>query len=141
MKTAIITGASGGIGGETAVALARKGYFVVVNFCRNRQKAEETVLKIQKEGGSAMAICADISRYTEVERMVRQTLDMTGGIDVLVNNAGISLKGLVQEMSEEDFDSLFAVNVKGLFCAPRRFCPLCCKNRAVVLLISRRCGE
>lgn len=114
-KTAIVTGASRGIGREIAKALAREGAFVVVNYHGSADKAEETVQEIRKNGGKAEAYPCDVSDFHASEEMVKHILKEYGKVDILINNAGITRDGLLMRMSEEDFDRVLAINLKGSF--------------------------
>lgn len=114
-KTAIVTGAAKGIGREIALALAREGAYVAVNYNGSAGKAEETVRKIREAGGKAEAFRCDVSDFTASEEMVKQILAKRGQVDILVNNAGITRDGLIMRMSEEDFDRVVDVNLKGCF--------------------------
>ncbi|WP_054026375.1 SDR family oxidoreductase [Bacillus sp. FJAT-28004] len=116
-KVALVTGASRGIGREIAEKLASHGAKVVVNFASNPSKAEEVVNGINRLGGEAIAIQADISIVAEVEVMFSKTLEAFGQVDILVNNAGIMITKPIANMTEEDFDKQFAINVKGTFFA------------------------
>ncbi|OME81437.1 3-ketoacyl-ACP reductase [Paenibacillus sp. FSL A5-0031] len=116
-KVALVTGASRGIGREIAEQLAGKGAKVVVNFTSSPGKAEEVVNGIKRLGGEAIAIQADISIVAEVEAMFSKTIEAFGQIDILVNNAGIMITKPIANMTEEDFDKQFAINVKGTFFA------------------------
>lgn len=115
VKTAIVTGAAKGIGREIALALAREGAYVAVNYNGSAGKAEETVRKIREAGGKAEAFRCDVSDFTASEEMVKQILAKRGQVDILVNNAGITRDGLIMRMSEEDFDRVVDVNIKGCF--------------------------
>lgn len=114
-KTAIVTGAAKGIGREIALALAREGAYVAINYNGSAGKAEETVRKIREAGGKAEAFRCDVSDFTASEEMVKQILAKRGQVDILVNNAGITRDGLIMRMSEEDFDRVVDVNLKGCF--------------------------
>lgn len=116
-KVALVTGASRGIGREIAEKLAQNGAKVVVNFASSPNKAEEVVNGIKQSGGDAIAIQADISKVAEVEMLFQKTLEAYGQIDILVNNAGIMITKPIAQVTEEDFDSQFAINVKGTFFA------------------------
>jgi 3-oxoacyl-[acyl-carrier protein] reductase len=114
-KVAIVTGASRGIGKAIAVALAKKGAVVVINYSRNRQKAEE-VLKICRNFSDAMIVRADVRRRDEVRKMVQDVVEKYGRIDILVNNAGILGKNASPvEISDEEWDEVIDVNLKGAF--------------------------
>ncbi|BAY35126.1 short-chain dehydrogenase/reductase SDR (plasmid) [Nostoc carneum NIES-2107] len=116
-KVAIITGASRGIGKAIALKLASKGASVVVNYAGNTAKAEEVVAEITQHGGQAIAIQADISQVAEIERLFAQAIAKFGKVDILVNNAGSIVYKPITEITEADFDKIFAVNVKGTFFA------------------------
>jgi len=116
-KVAVVTGASRGIGREIAELLADQGAKVVVNYTSSPGKAEEVVAGIKEKGGDAVAVQADVSKVADVEKLFRQTLDVYGRVDILVNNAGVMTTKLLADITEEDFDRQFAVNVKGTFFA------------------------
>ncbi|RED54909.1 SDR family oxidoreductase [Cohnella lupini] len=116
-KVALVTGASRGIGREIAEVLARNGAKVVVNYTSSPDKAEEVVSGIKNEGGEALAVQADISRVAEVEMLFKKTLEAFGQVDILVNNAGIMITKPISNVTEEDFDRQFAINVKGTYFA------------------------
>lgn len=114
-KVAIVTGASRGIGKAIVLQLAAEGARVVVNYTSSPEKAEAVVHAITEENGEAVAIQADISKLDEVERLFSETLQAFEKIDILVNNAGIMINKPILEATEEDFDKIFAVNVKGTY--------------------------
>ncbi|MEH2249701.1 SDR family oxidoreductase [Nostoc sp.] len=114
-KVAIITGASRGIGRAIALKLAGNGASVVVNYARNAGKAQEVVAEIEKLGVKAIAIQADVSKVPDIQRLFEQTLEHFGKLDILVNNAGIIFYKLISQVTEEDFDKIFAINVKGTY--------------------------
>jgi 3-oxoacyl-[acyl-carrier protein] reductase len=114
-KVALVTGASRGLGREVAEELARHGAKVVINYASNPGKAEEVVAGIKQSSGEAIAIQADISRVSEVEMLFQKTLEAHGQIDILINNAGIMINKPIAEVTEVDFDKLFAINVKGTY--------------------------
>ena len=114
MKTAIITGASRGIGRAEAIQLARDGFSVCINCLERMDLAQELSEKLQKEGCSAMAFQADVSMKNEVDAMVEAVHARFGPVDVLVNNAGIAEQCQIQDIREELWDKIFAVNVKGV---------------------------
>lgn len=116
-KVALVTGSSRGIGKTIAEELALNGAKVIVNYAGNSEKAAEVVAGIIKQGGEAMAIQADISRIVEVERLFQSAIKAYGQIDILVNNAGIMITKPITAITEEDFDQIFAVNVKGTYFA------------------------
>ncbi len=120
-RVAVVTGASRGIGRAIAEAFAKNGALVVVHFGQNNMAANETVSAIESIGGAAFAIQADLASPDEIQRFYH-TLDQqvtartgTEGFDILVNNAGIASPASYREMTADQFDYLFAVNVRGAF--------------------------
>ncbi|WFR58411.1 3-oxoacyl-[acyl-carrier-protein] reductase [Anaerocolumna sp. AGMB13025] len=114
-KVAIVTGASRGIGRAIALTLARYGAKVVVNYCGSKEKAEEVVELIKKDGGSGAAYQADISDFLAVQQMFADVVKEFGRVDILVNNAGITRDNLILKMTEEEFDTVIDTNLKGVF--------------------------
>lgn len=114
-KTAFVTGASRGIGRAIACALAREGYAVGINYLKEKEKAEEVVNTLRAEGFSAMAVQADVADRAAITAAIRAVEAEFGGIDVLVNNAGISEQHLFQDVSDEFWHRVFSVNVDGAF--------------------------
>lgn len=112
-KSALITGASRGIGRAVAAALARKGWPVCVNFLERRDAAEELVSQLRGAGFAAMAVQADVADRRAVEDMVRAASEALGPVELLVNNAGISHQGLFQDVDDTLWDRLLAVNLTG----------------------------
>ena len=119
-RTAIITGASGGIGRAVALRLARDGFAVVVNYAGNTAKAEGVVNEIKSAGGHAIAVQADVANAAEVERLFKKTLDAFGRIDVVVNSAGIMPLGRIADGDIEVFDKVIATNLRGAFLVLRQ---------------------
>jgi 3-oxoacyl-[acyl-carrier protein] reductase len=118
-KAAIVTGGSRGIGRSVAIALARGGADVAVNYAGNEKAARKVVAEIKGLGGRAMPVQADMSRPDDVARLFATTVESFGKLDILVNNAGIIVTKPIQQTSEEDFDRIFSINVKGVFLALR----------------------
>jgi 3-oxoacyl-[acyl-carrier protein] reductase len=114
-KTALITGASGGIGRSVALRLARDGFAVVVNYAGSTAKAEAVVHELKSAGGQAIAVQADVANAAEVERLFKNTLDAFGRIDVVVNCAGIMPLGRIADGDMELFDKVIATNLRGTF--------------------------
>jgi 3-oxoacyl-[acyl-carrier protein] reductase len=114
-KVAIITGGSRGIGRRIAEDLAQHGAKVIVNFNSNLEQANEVVQAIKKNGGEAVTIQADISCLQELEKLYQEALKTFGRIDIVVNNAGIMITKPIEDITEADFDKLFAINVKGTY--------------------------
>ena len=114
-KIALVTGAGRGIGRAIALALAEKGMFVIVNYNGSAAKAQETVEEIRQAGGEAVSVACDVSDFNACGEMITALVKEYGHIDVLVNNAGITRDNLLMKMSEEDFDKVISVNLKGCF--------------------------
>ncbi|RWP39141.1 SDR family oxidoreductase [Mesorhizobium sp.] len=114
-RAALVTGASKGIGAEIARRLARDGFSVVVNYARGAEAAESVVREIEAEGGTAIAIQADVGDPKGVARLFDAAEQAFGGLDVLVNNAGIMKLAPFAEMDDADFDRQIAVNLGGVF--------------------------
>lgn len=110
-----MTGAGRGIGRAIALTLAECGADVVVNYSASKEAAEETVKEIEKMGRRALALQADISKEEDCERLFAQTVDAFGGVDILVNNGGITRDNLAVRMSEAEFDAVIDTNLKGAF--------------------------
>ena len=115
MASVLITGGSRGIGAAAARLFAEDGYHVAINYCRSRERAEALVRELQEKHYSAAAFRADVSDREQVERMVEDTARAFGGVDVLVNNGGIAQQKLFTDISGEEWDRMFAVNMKGMF--------------------------
>lgn len=115
IKTAIVTGGSRGIGRQTVLELARNGYAVAIVYQGNEEKANETMQMAMAEGAEAIAIKCDVASMESVTSMVNAVMEKWGRVDVLVNNAGQTADGLLMRMSEEDFDKIISVNLKGTF--------------------------
>ena len=128
-KTALVTGASRGIGRAVAVALASAGAKVAVNYAGNDTAAEETKAAIEAAGGTAILVKADIADSEAVEKMVADTVAAFGQIDILVNNAGITRDGLLMRMKNEDFDAVINTNLKGVYYTTKAVTKLMMKKR------------
>ena len=114
-KTALVTGASRGIGRAIAVRLAKDGCDVAVIYAGNKEAAEETCRMIEENGAKSLAVCCDVSDPQQCKDAVKQVMDTFGSIDVLVNNAGITRDALVLSMKEEDFQKVIDTNLNGAF--------------------------
>ncbi|MED4202616.1 3-oxoacyl-[acyl-carrier-protein] reductase [Neobacillus mesonae] len=114
-KTALVTGASRGIGREIALELARQGANVAVNFAGSEAKANEVVDEIKALGQDAFAVKCNVSDADKVAEMVKATIDHFGSLDILVNNAGITKDNLLMRMKEEEWDDVININLKGVF--------------------------
>lgn len=116
-KVAIVTGGSRGIGSAIAQRLAQDSAFVVINYGRSVDKAKEVVSAIEAGGGQALAMQADMSQIADIRRLFQETLDKFGQLDILVNNAGTSIFKPLVEVTEEEYDKVFALNARGTFFA------------------------
>jgi 3-oxoacyl-[acyl-carrier protein] reductase len=114
-KSAIVTGASRGIGRAVAKRLAKDGFAVVVNYVSNSAEAEEAVAEIKKNGGEAVAIKADVGNPADVEQLFAETLTRFGSVEVVVNNSGIMLLSPISKGDVEEFDKVIATNLRGTF--------------------------
>lgn len=114
-KVSLVTGGARGLGKSIALKLASLGSDVVINDIGGEESAMETISEIESMGRKAVYIKADISKFEEAKSLVEQSVEQLGKIDVLVNNAGITRDNLIMRMSEEDFDAVINVNLKGTF--------------------------
>lgn len=114
-KIALITGAGRGIGRAIAIALAKEGAEVVINYNGSEERAKEVKQTIGENGGKASIYKCNVSDFVACEAMIKDIVKEYGHLDILVNNAGITKDGLIMKMKEEDFDSVLNVNLKGTF--------------------------
>src|SRR6266576_285412 len=136
-KTALVTGASRGIGRASALALATAGAQVVVHYGRGANEAEAVVAEIRKAGGRADTVGADLSAPDGAHKLAKQVRAIVGDrLDILVANAGISKAATIEETTVEDFDKLFAVNVRAPFFLVQQLLPIMCKDSSIVFLSS-----
>ncbi len=128
-KVVLVTGASSGIGQAIAVEAARQGARVAVNYIGDRGQADAVVQEIAHSGGQSMAVLADVSQSDQVQKMVQATVERFGRLDVLVNNAGIEKQAPFLEKSEEEWDRVIAVDLKG---------PFLCSQAAARVMVQRQ---
>jgi 3-oxoacyl-[acyl-carrier protein] reductase len=114
-KTALVTGASRGIGRATALELARLGANVVINYRGSAEAASEVQALIAEQGGKAIAVGADVGQSAEIDRLFATTVQTFGNVDILVNNAGLTRDTLLMRMSEADWDAVLTTNLKSAF--------------------------
>jgi 3-oxoacyl-[acyl-carrier protein] reductase len=114
-KVAVVTGASRSIGRGIALALAKEGCKVLVNYSKSQAEADEVVNKILEMGGEAIAVQCDVSKREDVERMFAKAIETFGKLDILVNNAGVAKGGSILDTTDEIWDWQMAINLKGVF--------------------------
>jgi glucose 1-dehydrogenase len=120
-KTVLITGGSQGIGQGIAFRLADEGADIAVDYVGSSQSADTTVAQIQKRGRRALAVEADISSVDQIHAMMKQAVDKLGGVDILINNAGVEKHASISEATEHDYDLVLGINLKGAFFASQAF--------------------
>jgi 3-oxoacyl-[acyl-carrier protein] reductase len=136
-KTALVTGASRGIGRATAAALARAGAHVLVHYGRSSQEAESLVSEIQAKGGRAQAIRADLGTAEGATLLAKEVRSIVGDrLDVLVLNAGISKAARIADYTVEDFDNLFATNVRSPFFLVQQLLPILGEGSNIIAISS-----
>ena len=133
-SVAIVTGSGRGIGRAIALELAGAGAKVIVNYAGRVDKAEETVELIRAAGGDGLAVQADVSQATDVDRLIKTTLEHFGKINILVNNAGITRDSLLLRMKEADWDAVLATNLKGVFLCTKAVSKGMLKQRSGVIV-------
>src|ERR1700684_1650323 len=140
-KTALVTGASKGIGRATAAALAKAGAHVVVHYGRSAQEAESLVAEVRTKGGHADALSADLGTPGGASSLAKQVRSIVGDrLDVLVLNAGISKSARIADHTIEDFDHLFATNVRGPFFLVQQLLPILGEGSSIVVISSLGAG-
>ena len=128
-KCVLVTGAGRGIGKTIAIAYAKEGYQVAINYNGSEEAAKETAALCEKEGVKAKIYRCNVADFHAVEEMMKAVLTDFGSIDVLVNNSGITKDGLLLRMKEEDFDRVIQVNLKGSFNCIRHVARIMMKQR------------
>ena len=131
-KVALVTGASRGIGRAIAIRLASEGAKVAINFAGNQKAAEEVKGEIEKNGGEAILVKANVADSAAVDEMFAKVIEAFGTVDILVNNAGITRDGLLIRMKDEDFDAVIDTNLKGVFY---------CTKAAAKIMMKKRSGR
>jgi 3-oxoacyl-[acyl-carrier protein] reductase len=114
-KVALVTGSSRGVGRAIALAYAKEGASVVVNYSTNKAAGEEVVKEIQDQGGRAILVKADVANSAEAEALVKSGIEEFGDLDILVNNAGFTRPAMLLKMSEEQWDQVLDIHLKGAF--------------------------
>src|SRR5256714_4206005 len=114
-KVALITGSDSGIGRAIAILFAQEGATVVVNYAHNQQKAEEVQQTIEKNNGKVLVLQADVSQYQQATGLVQQTVEHFNRLDIMVNNAGMEIHSPFLDVTEEHFDRVVSIDLKGAF--------------------------
>lgn len=136
-KTALVTGASRGIGRATALALSKEGAQVLVHYGRAAQEAEAVVAQIRAAGGRADAVAADLAAPDGPHKLARQVRAIVGErLDILVANAGIGKAASIEDTTVKDFDDLFAVNVRAPFFLVQQLLPIMAKGSSIIFVSS-----
>lgn len=136
-KTAIITGASRGIGKAIAIKYAENGAYVGINYLSNDKKAEDTLKKVKKAGGNGILLKGDISNPKQVERIINQFLKKTDQIDVLVNNAGIYIRNKLNEITNEKWNKVIEINLSSCFYISKKVIRYMKPNSSIIFISSQ----
>ncbi|MFB2506253.1 3-oxoacyl-[acyl-carrier-protein] reductase [Staphylococcus aureus] len=133
-KSALVTGASRGIGRSIALQLAEEGYNVAVNYAGSKEKAEAVVEEIKAKGDDSFAIQANVADADEVKAMIKEVVSQFGSLDVLVNNAGITRDNLLMRMKEQEWDDVIDTNLKGVFNCIQKATPQMLRQRSGAII-------
>ena len=133
-KSALVTGASRGIGRSIALQLAEEGYNVAVNYAGSKDKAEAVVEEIKAKGVDSFAIQANVANGDEVKAMIKEVVSQFGSVDVLVNNAGITRDNLLMRMKEQEWDDVIDTNLKGVFNCIQKVTPQMLRQRGGAII-------
>ena len=133
-KSALVTGASRGIGRSIALQLAEEGYNVSVNYAGSKDKAEAVVEEIKAKGVDSFAIQANVANGDEVKAMIKEVVSQFGSVDVLVNNAGITRDNLLMRMKEQEWDDVIDTNLKGVFNCIQKVTPQMLRQRGGAII-------
>ncbi|HGZ8072215.1 3-oxoacyl-[acyl-carrier-protein] reductase [Staphylococcus aureus] len=133
-KSALVTGASRGIGRSIALQLAEEGYNVAVNYAGSKEKAEAVVEEIKAKGVDSFAIQANVADAGEVKAMIKEVVSQFGSLDVLVNNAGITRDNLLMRMKEQEWDDVIDTNLKGVFNCIQKATPQMLRQRSGAII-------
>ncbi|HDG8706708.1 TPA: 3-oxoacyl-[acyl-carrier-protein] reductase [Staphylococcus aureus] len=133
-KSALVTGASRGIGRSIALQLAEEGYNVAVNYAGSKEKAEAVVEEIKAKGVDSFAIQANVADADEVKAMIKEVVSQFGSLDVLVNNAGITRDNILMRMKEQEWDDVIDTNLKGVFNCIQKATPQMLRQRSGAII-------
>jgi len=140
-KVALVTGSSRGIGKAIAIAFAEEGAKVMVNYTSNEKAANEVMETIQKMGGQAKVFKADVAKKAEAQDLVQATVDAFGGLDILVNNAGFTRPAMMLKMTEEQWDAVVDIHLKGAWLCAQAAAPhMIAKNYGKIINVTSVAG-
>jgi len=140
-KVALVTGSSRGIGKAIAIAFAKEGAKVMVNYTSNEKAANEVLETIQKTGGQAKVFKADVAKKAEAQALVQATVDAFGGLDILVNNAGFTRPAMMVKMTEEQWDAVVDIHLKGAWLCAQAAAPhMIAKNYGKIINVTSVAG-
>jgi len=140
-KVALVTGSSRGVGKALALAFAKEGAKVMVNYTSNEKAANEVMGTIQKTGGQARVFRADVAKKAEAQALVQATVDAFGGLDILVNNAGFTRPAMMLKMTEEQWDAVVDIHLKGAWLCAQAAAPhMIAKNGGKIINVTSVAG-
>ncbi|RPJ22498.1 MAG: 3-oxoacyl-ACP reductase FabG [Desulfobacteraceae bacterium] len=140
-KVALVTGSSRGVGKSIALAFAKEGAKVMVNYTSNEKAANEVLETIQKTGGQAKVFKADVAKKAEAQALVQATVDAFGGLDILVNNAGFTRPAMMLKMTEEQWDAVVNIHLKGAWLCAQAAAPhMIAKNGGKIINVTSVAG-
>jgi 3-oxoacyl-[acyl-carrier protein] reductase len=140
-KVALVTGSSRGVGKSIAIAFAKEGAKVMVNYTSNEKAANEVLETIQKMGGQATVFKADVAKKAEAQALVQATVDAFGGLDILVNNAGFTRPAMMLKMTEEQWDAVVNIHLKGAWLCAQAAAPhMIAKNSGKIINVTSVAG-
>ena len=140
-KVALVTGSSRGVGKSIALAFAKEGAKVMVNYTSNEKAANEVLETIQKMGGQAKVFKADVAKKAEAQALVQATVDAFGGLDILVNNAGFTRPAMMLKMTEEQWDAVLNIHLKGAWLCAQAAAPhMIAKNSGKIINVTSVAG-
>lgn len=140
-KVALVTGSSRGVGKSIALAFAKEGAKVMINYTSNEKAANEVLETIQKMGGQAKVFKADVAKKAEAQALVQATVDAFGGLDILVNNAGFTRPAMMLKMTEEQWDAVLNIHLKGAWLCAQAAAPhMIAKNSGKIINVTSVAG-
>ncbi len=140
-KVALVTGSSRGVGKSIALAFAKEGAKVMVNYTSNEKAANEVMDTIEKMGGQAKVFKADVAKKAEAQALVQATVDAFGGLDILVNNAGFTRPAMMLKMTEEQWDAVVNIHLKGAWLCAQAAAPhMIAKNAGKIINVTSVAG-